>query len=744
MAENDKSGLDWLERRGVSDPVILQAMRKVPRDKFYGNGKEDAHSSRLDGETITPPEVIAKMLEALELDEEAAVLQVGTGTGYTAAILSQMSAAVFTVERDDEMAKAAQERLASLGYKNVQVLYGPHLKQYAANAPYDAILVSAGMMRLPQRLAKRLAIGGKLVAPIGQGKSQRLVRLRRVDEDDFREETVGDLKVHPLLGDILVEMGVVDREEVEMAALEADVKGSRLGEVLLDGAYVQEADIYRALAKQNDMELLTAQDVLENIDLQKLTEYPKVFLSHNRLIPVHDRDGMLHAVTTDPGTDAAELAYAMGLHSIDLHLITPTDYDLARSAIDRGEVRQDDGDDDIAAAVESPAFDADTIAFFENVVRQAVSSRASDIHFERWEEEIEVFFRVDGELRPRPEIDVSKDLMAGITELVKVSGRLDRKERRRPQTGHFQRRVHDQVYDIQARTAPTTFGEAVSLRILPQDAEVLAIDELGFTSDVEANLKKDLERRSGLILVVGPASSGKSTTLYSSLQQISRDRARKIVAVEHPVTFALRGVHQYRIDRNAFDTAAAVDTAIAGDADVLLVGDIASPEIAQKAIRASRSGHLVLASVAGRVAVDGILRLLELGISPNAVAGELVSIIAQRLVKRVCTECRERVELEDEILEEVFAGDPPADLTAFAGIGCSHCEQHGTRGRIPVTEYLPVDASVKAAITATPTAEGLNAASVNAGTTAMLDTGVRFVNSGIIPQEELRWIPRWT
>jgi type IV pilus assembly protein PilB len=721
VAEEQKSGLDWLERRGVDDPVILQAMREVPRDKFYDEDGDGAHSSRLDGVTITPPEVIAKMLEALELEEGATVLQVGTGTGYAAAILSQMAAAVFTVERDDEIAKAAQERLADLGYKNVQVLYGPHLKQYAANAPYDAILVSAGMMRLPQRL----------------------VRLRRAAEDDFREETVGDLKVHPLLGDILVEMGVVDREEVEMAALEADVKGSRLGEVLLDGAYVQEADIYRALAKQNEMELLTAQDVLENVDLEKLSEYPGAFLSHNRLIPIHDRDGMLHAVTTDPGNDVAELAYAMGLHTIDLHLITPTDYDLAWSAIDRGEVRRDDEEGE-EGAVEAPAFDAETIAFFERIVRKGVSSRASDIHFERWEDTVEVFFRVDGELRPRPEIDVSQELMSSITELVKVSGRLDRKERRRPQTGHFQRRVQDSVFDIQARTVPTTFGEAVSLRILPQDAEVLTIDELGFTSDVAANLKQDLERRSGIILVVGPASSGKSTTLYSGLQHVSHDRSRKIVAVEYPVTYALRGVHQYRIDRHAFGIPEAIDTAISGDADVLLIGEINSPEIARKAIEASRAGHLVLASVSGRIAVDGVLRLLELDVSPNAVASELVSVIAQRLVKRVCSECRERVELDEEILAEVFDGSAPDDLTAFAGIGCSRCEQHGTRGRIPVTEYLPVDASVKAAITATPTAEGLNAASVNAGTTAMLDTGVRFVKSGIIPQDELRWIPRWT
>lgn len=743
MAEETKTSGDWLERRGITDPSILAAMREVPRDRFYGsNGNGEAHSSRLDGVTITPPEVIAKMVAALELDDKETVLQVGTGTGYTAAILSRLTTAVFTVERDADLAKETQTRLADLGYKNVQVLYGPNLKQYAANAPYDAILVSAGMMRLPQRLAKRLSIGGALVAPIGQGKQQKLVRMRRTGEDSFREETIGDLRVQPLLGDILVEMGVVDRDEVEMAALEADVKGTRLGEALLEGAYVEEADIYQALATQNDMELLTAQNVLENIDLEKLTAYPKAFLSHNRLIPIHDRDGLLHAVTTDPRNEAEDLAYAMGLHSIDLHLITPTDYDMAWSAIERGEVTE--GDEEGDASVETPAFSADTISFFERTVRQAIASRASDVHFERYEDEIEVFFRVDGELRARPEIEVSQPLITEIIELVKVSGRLDRKERRRPQTGHFQRRFQNHVYDLQARTSPTMFGETVSLRILAQDARVLTIDELGFTTDTAASLKKDLERRSGLILVVGPASSGRSTTLYSGVQHITEDRSRKVVAIEDPVTYSVRGVQQYRIDKRTFGIPAAIETAIAGDADVLLIGEINDTELARQAVRASRAGHLVLASISGRAAVDGILRLLELDVSPNAVASELVSVIAQRLVKRVCTECRERTELDQEVMEAVFNGEPPAELIAFDGIGCSHCEQHGTRGRIPVTEYLPVDSSVKTAISATPTAEGLRAASVNAGTTAMLDTGIRFVKSGIIPQDELRWIPHWT
>lgn len=745
MAEEAQTaGADWLERRGITDPVILAAMRAVPREKFYADGG-DAASSKLDGVTITPPEVIAKMLEALDLSPDATVLQVGTGSGYTAAILSKMAQAVFTVERDLDVAREARRRLGELGFKNVQVLFGHDLKQYAANAPYDAVLVSAGMARLPQRLAKRLSIGGVLVAPIGQGKHQQLVRMRRIGEDSFREEIVGDLRVAPLLGDILVEMGVVDREEVEMAALEADVKGKRLGEVLLDGKYAEEKDIYAALAKQNDMQLLSAQEVLRDLDVRKLSGYPKGFLAHNRLIPIHDRDGQLHAVTTDPRTDVTELAYAMGLHSLDVNLITPTDYSIALAAIDRGEVGEAAAEPKAEQkTAETPAFRAETIAFFENTIREAIAHRASDVHFERYEDAVEAFFRIDGELRPRADVKITTDLMGEVIELVKVSGRLDRNERRRPQTGHFQRRFSERVFDIRARTIPTVFGETISLRILPQAADVLTIDELGFTTDTATALKRDADRTAGLFLVVGPASSGKSTTLYSMLQHIGQDRRRKLVSVESPVAYSLRGVHQYRIDADTFGVTAAIETAVAADTDVLLIGEIHSAEIARQAIAASRAGCLVLASVAGSSAVDGLLRMLEFGVGANAVASEVVSVTAQRLVKRVCTECRGRTELDEELVASVFGEAAPKDLIAFAGIGCSHCEQQGTRGRIPLTEYLPVDRTVQAALGASPTAENLREASIHAGTTSLFDAALRLVKLGTIPQEALRGIPRWS
>ncbi len=727
----------------VENPAIRNALRAVKREHFYRDvdGPADgAHSSRLDGVTITPPDVVAKMIEALELDSESNVLQVGTGTGFVAAVISRIAMAVFSVERDIEVAKKAQAALAGGGFKNVQVLYGPNLKQYAANAPYDGILISAGMLQLPQRLAKRLSIGGRLVAPVGRGRNQRLVRLTRTGEDDFRQEDLGQLRVRPLLGDILVEMGVVDREDVELAAIDADVKGTRLGEALLEGQYVEEHDIYRALAAQRGWGLVTAQEVLDDIDRDLVASFPKVFLTHNRIIPINRADGMLHVATTDMHMDVEELAQALAIQTVDVLLITPSDYQLVWTSLEQEATKRGDAERSVAVIDKEAHFDATTIAFFEKLIKGAVKARASDIHFERHERDVRIRFRVDGELRERADFRLSPNQLAGVVQLVKVSGRMEPSVRRRPQSGHFQRRIGDTVLDIRARTQPGLYGETVVLRILPQDAKVLTIEDLGFTTDVSLNLRGLLARPSGIILVTGPSGSGKSTTLYACLHATAEDDTRKAVTVEHPISYALAGVQQIKCDPDGgFDLASAIEAVSRDDADVILVGDINEQGAAERAIKASQSGHLVLATVNGRRAIDGIRMFQDLGVQGPALAGELLAVIAQRLVRRVCPDCREREEPDSGLLEPIFAEGIPGDFVSFSGQGCEACGKHGTRGRIAVTEYLPVEHELRAALERGATISELRAVS-NLWTT-MLDTGVRFVKAGVIPQSELRWIP---
>ncbi|MEZ4458563.1 MAG: ATPase, T2SS/T4P/T4SS family [bacterium] len=728
-------GVEWLRKRGVSDPAVLKAMAQVNREDFGANGNE-------------PPEVVGKMIAALDLKPDATVLHVGTGSGYVTAILSKMVTAVFTVERDVEQAKVAASNLKTAGCKNVQILFGNTLKQYAANAPYDAILVSASMRELPQRLAKRLGMQGVLVAPINDGNKTNLVRLRRYTEKAFKEEILGELSVKPMLGDILVEMGVIDRADVEMAAMEADAKGLRLGEALLEGHYVKEADIFRALATQNNLQMVNAEEVLRELDRELHGAYPKPFLTHNRILPFARRDGLLHVITTDPYANGQDLAQAMGLIAIRLYLTTPTDFQVVLHAAEGrpqlgNQMSEVGASPSVAIAQDNTGtFDAETIAFFEKLIVQAVNSRASDVHFERYEQDVRVRLRIDGDMQDK-DVTLSPKQMNGVVHLVKISGRMDGGEKRRPQMGHFQRRVDGKVYDIRARTQPTNFGETVTLRLLPQDERIRTLGELGFEQDVASHLRAALDRRSGVFLVVGPTGAGKSTTVYAALHALTQDHARKVLSVEHPVSYALPGVHQVKVDpRYGFDVAAAIEASMGDDADVLLVGDISTPDVATWAFKASQAGHLVVGTVFGKDAIDGIRALRDLGVDSDAIATELVGIVAQRLAKRICEDCSAITEFTPETLHEVF-GDAPPEVSVFAGKGCAKCNGRGTLGRIAVTEFLPVQARVRRQISARDTVEGLREAAAESGLQTLRDNAIRLVDQGIIPQDELRWIPSW-
>lgn len=731
-------GTDWLKQRGIRDERVLNAIDKVSRSDFVENGAA----------MLPEPEVVARMLEALHLEPDSNVLLVGTGSGYTAALLSRLATSVYTVERDADTAQDAAQRLAKLGYKNVQVLTGKTLRQYAAMAPYDGIMVSASLAKLPQRLAKRLGVNGALVAPVGKKSDQRLVRLTRLTETNFQEETLGELRVTPLLGEILVEMGVVERHEVEMAALEADVKGKRLGEALLEGQHVKEADIYKALSQQTGLRLVNAEEILRSMNRDLLHKYPRSFLFHNRILPLRKDGGMLHVATSDAGLETTDLAQSLGLQGVKAFLVPPSDFQLVWTSLERPAEPNIGAELGSGASVvldEDGKLDADTIAFFQRIIVAAVEARASDVHFERHEQDVRVRFRVDGELLQPDEVGEGLDpeKLSGIVQLVKVSARMDSAQKRSPQSGHFQRRLGGRVFDIRARTQPTMYGETVVLRLLPQDAEILTLEELGPVESFGRELRQILRRPSGLVLVAGPAGSGRSTTIYAAVQAIAEDTRRKVVSVAHPVTYALPNVHQAKISPNyGFDVHDAIAAAMSDDADVILVGDISDDEVAHWAIKASQAGHLVLGAVHGRDSVDGIHRLHDYGIDASAISTELRAVIGQRLVRRNCEDCKVEVDVKE------LVGLPPAELeglVAYRGEGCDTCQSRGTLGRIAVTELLKVDGPLREAISRRDSSSvaSFRYDSLLADMKTMRQAALECVTEGTIPPEELQWMPTW-
>lgn len=387
---------------------------------------------------------------------------------------------------------------------------------------------------------------------------------------------------------------------------------------------------------------------------------------------------------------------------------------------------------------------AESVAAVESILVEAVAARASDIHFENELQGVRIRIRVDGDLRALPGHDVDKPRLERIVRVLKVRSSMDISEHRRAQGGQFSAVIGGQTWFVRAQTQPTVRGENVILRLLPEGASLLqSIADLGFSSHAEERYRRLLANPGGLILVVGPTGSGKTTTLYAGLKALAVDESRKVISIEDPVEFGCEGVQQVEVNRDArFTFADAMRAFVRQDPDVILLGEIRDGESALEAIRASQTGHLVLSTLHCNDAVDAVQRLLDLGMHANSVSSELLAVFAQRLAKRICPECREACTPEVEVVAEVFPDGVPADFSCFRGRGCDACEGTGYHGRIAIVEVLPMDARLRNVIAHGATLEELRLAARESGIVSLRDRSLELVQEGTIAFESLpRFIP---
>jgi type IV pilus assembly protein PilB len=291
------------------------------------------------------------------------------------------------------------------------------------------------------------------------------------------------------------------------------------------------------------------------------------------------------------------------------------------------------------------------------------------------------------------------------------------------------------------QTKPSLWGEHVVLRLLPQEQRLLSIEELGMPGEVAVQFRRLLDAPGGLLLVVGPTGSGKSTTLYAGLQHIAQDATRKVITVEDPIEYAVHGVQQTQVRPElGFQFASAMRAFVREDPDVILVGEIRDGETALEAIRASQTGHLVLSTLHCNDATDAVQRLLDLGMQPNSIASELVAVVAQRLARRVCEHCRRPSTVPEVIATELFPQGVPQGFECFRGEGCARCHGNGTRGRVAAIEYLRSAPAVRSAIARRATVDELREVALRAGLRPMRTSALDLVRRGVIPVDELPWL----
>lgn len=548
---------------------------------------------------------------------------------------------------------------------------------------------------------------------------------------------------HQRLGELLRDSGIAGPETIEAALQDSLRSGQPLGEVLQARFGVPEHEVYRALARQRGVRFATADELLPVADPAIASRVPQRFRDFQRVIPIRRDNDTLVAATCDPMFEMPELSAALDADELFLRLVTPTDFQRLRVAMDLGQVGQAAASAARTVADTTHAEDAvdeETIRLFDAVVLEAVAARASDIHYEIYGRVPRLRIRVDGDLRDLTHIRLTHEQYVSLVNVGKVRARMDIAERRAPQGGRFALRIQGRAFDVRAQSQPSLHGEHLVLRLLPQEQKPITIPELGFSEKLGATLQRLLASPAGLLLVVGPTGSGKSTTLYAGLTVVARDTTRKVITVEDPIEYSLDGVQQCQVlPEVGFTFANAMRAFVREDPDVILVGEIRDHETALEALRASQTGHLVLSTLHCNDAVDAVQRLLDLGMHPNSVGSELLAIISQRLAKRICPGCREEDPLPDpELLFEVFPHGVPEGFKAYRGRGCSRCFGYGTTGRVAVAEYLPASPTLRIGISHQLPLDELRQIARGAGLEPLRTRALELVQEGVIALRELR------
>ena len=560
-----------------------------------------------------------------------------------------------------------------------------------------------------------------------------------------------------LFGEMLVAKGLLSREELVEALNEQREKGGRLGQVLLGLKSLSDREITDALAEHLEMECFHFDDMSE-VDMDVARVLPESISQRFCLVAIGERDGKVVIAMADPLNVIAIDTIALKLNrDIKIVISSPGEItnaieiiyhgsdieeqrlrDLVDLEIDTERSRDDQQIEDITdydPDVEQEASKAPVIRFVDLLLSHAIKSRASDIHIEPQEKSMNVRMRVDGMLRDM--IPPARQMQAAIIARIKILSDMDIAERRLPQDGRFKVKAASRDIDIRVSSIPTIYGEKIVMRILDSTAVSHDIMKLGLDPRLLIEFKSILAQPHGIIIVTGPTGSGKSTTLYSVLNYL-KDPTKNITTVEDPVEYRLDGINQIQMKpKIGLDFAFALRTILRQDPDIILLGEIRDKETVDIAIKASLTGHLVLSTFHTNDAPSAISRLNYMGIEPYLLASSLNLIVAQRLVRKICENCKEPVSLSDSVLKKLrVTPEQTRDAVFYKGKGCKACGDSGYLGRLAIFEFLVIDDEIRNSIV-----DGINEMRIREmarkkGYGGLFESGVTNALAGLTTPEE--------
>lgn len=505
------------------------------------------------------------------------------------------------------------------------------------------------------------------------------------------------------LGEILISTGKITQEQLDKALEEQKNSKKKLGQIFIDNNIITEQDI---------IEILEFQLGIPHINLENfvIDEEVPLLISESlarryELIPIRKQRGKLMVAMVDPlnifAIDDVKIATNM-----DIEPCICSQYDIL-NAIDRSygkEVAEKaiedfkrqyevDNINDLDEEILNDINNAPVVRLVNSIIKQAIKAKASDIHIEPFEENVRIRFRVDGQLQEI--MSSAKTTHSAIVTRIKIMGKMDIAEKRVPQDGRIELSIDGKEVDLRISVLPTVFGEKIVIRLLDRSSFLLSKSQLGFT---EANLDrfyKLIENPNGIILITGPTGSGKTTTLYTILRELNQIN-KNIITVEDPVEYKLHGINQVQVNNKAGLTFAnGLRSILRQDPDIVMIGEIRDAETAQIAARAAITGHLVISTMHTNDAPSTITRLIDMGIQPYLISASVVGSIAQRLVRKICTNCKKTYTPSEKEKEILNIGD---DTMLYKGEGCPKCYDTGYKGRTSIHEIMNMSKNIRESI----------------------------------------------
>ncbi|MGQ9607280.1 MAG: GspE/PulE family protein [Thermogutta sp.] len=555
---------------------------------------------------------------------------------------------------------------------------------------------------------------------------------------------------------LLVDKGVISQDQLAEAEELVSQANIRLPEAIIRLGYASGEEVMSVLAQQHGLQFVDLSRVVIPPNVVELV--PESVARENVVLPVAEEDGQLRVAVSDPDDFPTfeKLRFILNKR-IEICLATRESImeainryygqtsgeskdsmisEVTDTAIDFTQVEGDAG-----SLQDVDESSAPVVRLVHLIISEAVQLRASDIHIEPFEDRVRIRYRIDGYLVERD--NAPRRLLGAILSRIKILARMDIAERRRPQDGRIKLTLGEKQLDLRVSVLPSNWGQAVVMRILDKDNIKVGLRQLGFSEEDYVKFRQLIKRPNGIILVTGPTGSGKTTTLYAALNELNTPD-RKIITAEDPVEYYLPGINQVEIRHEiGLDFARVIRAMLRQAPNVILVGEMRDLETAQMGIQASLTGHLVFSTLHTNDAPSSITRLIDMGVPSYLVASSVVAIMAQRLVRVVCTQCRTPYQPSDAVME--LAGITPemaANASFFRGKGCSHCNGSGYRGRMGIFELMLMSSKVREMTFKNRTSTEIRRIAIQEGMRTLYMDGLNKVLRGRTTLEELLAVAR--